>query len=163
MGVLAAIKRILQYTIMLIAKQLFTFYFSIIIDQFLIIIRSWFWSMIHILNHQYNVSIPLPVYGNLGLDTLILIIPAILAKIQGFCFFAFRRKRASGHHINQQFLKKAQGCQLGTLKENIVTLQILILNGLMISNQSKPIEGPLLQGYTKKSCFGCRTILGRPV
>ena len=46
---------------------------------------------------------------------------------------------ASEYHINHQFLTNAQGCQLGTL-------QILILHGLMISNQSKPIVGPLLQG-----------------
>ena len=95
--------------------------------------------MIHMLDNQNNVSIAFFMSGNLGLDTLILIIPAILAKIEGYWFFKFRRKRASEYHINHQFLKNAQGCQLGTL-------QILILHGLMISNQSKPIVGPLLQG-----------------
>ena len=39
-----------------------------------------------------------------------------------------------------QFLKNAQVYQLGTL-------QILILHGLMISNQSKTIVGPLTRGY----------------
>ena len=39
-------------------------------------------------------------------------------------------------------MKNAQGCQLGTL-------QILILHGLMISNQSKTIVGPLTHGYLK--------------
>ena len=107
--------------------------------KLIITIRSWCWNMIHILDHQNNVSIAFSMSGNLGLDTLILIIPAILAKIQGYWFFTFRWKRASDYHINHQFLKNAQGLQLGTL-------QILILHGLMISNQSKPIVGPLLQG-----------------
>ena len=78
--------------------------------------------------------------GNLGLDTLILIIPAILAKIQGFFSSHLGEKGLpSGYHINHQFLKNAQGCQLGTL-------HILIVHSLMTSNQSKPIVGPLRQG-----------------
>ena len=40
--------------------------------------------MIHILDHQNNVSIAFPMSENLGIDTFIIIIPAILAKIQGF-------------------------------------------------------------------------------
>ena len=59
-----------------------------------------------------------------------------------FRFSYFVGKTSTRYHINHQFLKNAQGCQLGTL-------QILILQGLMISNQSKPIVGPLLQGYLK--------------
>ena len=138
MGLLAGIKYILQYTC-LWQKKVFKLSFTITSDQFLITIRSWCWSMIHILDHQNNVSIAFSMSGTLGLNTLIIIIPAILAKIQGFWFFTFRWKRASEYHISHQFLKNAQGCQLGTL-------QILILHGLMISNRSKPIVGPLLQG-----------------
>ena len=68
---------------MLIANKLFTFSFKIITDQFLITIRRWCWSMIHniILDHQNNVSIAFPMSENLGIDTFIIIIPAILAKI----------------------------------------------------------------------------------
>ena len=120
-------------------EKIFKFSFTIIIYQFLKTIRSWCWSIIHILDHQNNVFIAFPMSENLGFDTLILIIPAILANIQGFWFFTFRWNRASEYHINHQFLKNAHGCQLGTP-------QILILHGLMISNQSKPIVGPLLQG-----------------
>ena len=42
------------------------------------------------LDHQNNVYIAFSMSGNLGLDTLILIIPAILAKIEGYWFFIFR-------------------------------------------------------------------------
>ena len=69
---------------MLIANKLFNFFLKIITDQFLITIRRWCWSMIHILDHQNNVSIAFPISENLGIDTFIIIIPAILAKIQGF-------------------------------------------------------------------------------
>ena len=69
---------------MFIANKLFNFFLKIITDQFLITIRRWCWSMIHILDHQNNVSIAFPMSENLGIDTFIIIIPAILAKIQGF-------------------------------------------------------------------------------
>ena len=42
------------------------------------------------IDHQNNVSIAFSMSETLGLDTLILIIPAILAKIQGFLFLTFR-------------------------------------------------------------------------
>ena len=89
MGLLAGIKYILQYTC-LWQKKVFKLSFTITSDQFLITIRSWCWSMIHILDHQNNVSIAFSMSGTLGLNTLIIIIPAILAKIQGFWFFTFR-------------------------------------------------------------------------
>ena len=98
--------------------------------------------MIHTLDHKKNASMGFPLTENLGIDTLVIIILAILEKIQGFRFSYIARKRCTRYHLNHQFLKNAQGCQLGTL-------QILILHGLMISNQSKPIVGPLLQGYLK--------------
>ena len=91
MGLLAGIKYILQYKLTCLwQKKVSKLSFTITSDQFLITIRSWCWSMIHILDHQNNVSIAFSMSGNLGLDTLILIIPAILAKIQGFWFFTFR-------------------------------------------------------------------------
>ena len=40
--------------------------------------------MIHTLDHKNNASIGFPMSENLGIDTLIILIPAILAKIQGF-------------------------------------------------------------------------------
>ena len=42
------------------------------------------WCMIHTQDHKNNVSIAFPMSENLGIDTFIIIIPAILAKIQGF-------------------------------------------------------------------------------
>ena len=62
---------------MVMAKKLFKLSFTITSDQCLITIRSWCWSMIHMLDHQNNVSIAFSMSGNLGLDTLLLIIPAM--------------------------------------------------------------------------------------
>ena len=53
---------------------------------------------------------------NLGIDTLILIIPAIEGSIgeknRDFRFSYLAGKRCTRYHINHQFLKNAQGCQL---------------------------------------------------
>ena len=40
--------------------------------------------MIHILDHKNNACMGFLMSENLGIDTLIIIIPVILAKIQGF-------------------------------------------------------------------------------
>ena len=40
--------------------------------------------MIHTLDHNNNASIGFPMSEDLGIDTLIIIIPAILEKTQGF-------------------------------------------------------------------------------
>ena len=72
------------------------------------------------------------------LDTLIIIISVILMEIQG----VFHILLEIGVTRHQFLRKKTQGCQLGTL-------QILILHGLMISNQSKTIVRPLTHGYLK--------------
>ena len=109
-----------------------------IIDQFLITVEGWCWSMIYIPDHQNNESIEFAMSEHLGLDTLILNLPVKLTQIPGFCS-SYLAEKTSGNHINHPFLKNAQGCQLGTL-------QILILRGLITSNQLKPIVGPLLQG-----------------
>ena len=80
-----------------------------------------------------------PMSENIGLDTLLIIISAILGGDAGILVFHILMKKTITKH---QFLKNAQGCQLGTL-------QILILHGLMISNQSKTIVGSLTHGYLK--------------
>ena len=49
--------------------------------------------MIHTLDHKNNASIGFPTSENLGIDTLIILIPAILAKIQGFEIFIFSLKK----------------------------------------------------------------------
>ena len=73
---------------MLIAKiVVFQFSFTIIIDQAIITVQCWCWSMINILDHQSNGYIAFAMSEQLGLDTLILNIPVILANMQGFCFF----------------------------------------------------------------------------
>ena len=73
-----------------------------------------------------------PISENLGIDTLMIIIPVYWRRYRDFRFSYLAGKRCTRYRINHQFLKNAQGCQLGTL-------QILILHGLMISNQPKPI------------------------
>ena len=40
--------------------------------------------MIHTLDHKNNASLGFPMSVNLGIDTLIIIMPSILAKIRGF-------------------------------------------------------------------------------
>ena len=62
--------------------------------------------MIHTLDHKNNVSMAFPMSENIGIYTLIIIIPAILPKIQGFYFSYFAGKRCTRYHKNHQFLKK---------------------------------------------------------
>ena len=90
------------------------------------------------MEYKNIMSMEFPMSENILLDTLIILISAILAKIEGFYFSYFAEKMRHKTSIS----KNAQWCQLGTL-------QILILHGLMISNQSKTIVGPLTHGYLK--------------
>ena len=96
------------------------------------------WSLIHTMEYKNIMSMEFPMSENILLDTLIILISAILAKIEGFYFSYFAEKIRHKTSIS----KNAQWCQL-------CTLQNLILHGLMISNQSKTIVGPLTHGYLK--------------
>ena len=81
----------------MIAKiVVFQFSFTIILDQILITVQCWCWSMINSLDHQNNVPIAFAMSEHLGLYTLILNIPVILAIIQGFCFSHLAEKGRPG-------------------------------------------------------------------
>ena len=66
----------------LIAKLFFFQFYFTIVDEFWTDVAVL--SMIHALHHQNNVSFAFTMSENRGLETLIIIIPDILAKIRGF-------------------------------------------------------------------------------
>ena len=104
-----------------------------------------------ILHHQNNVSIAFPMSGNLGLDTMILIIPVILAKIHGFWFSTFRRKRASEYHYKSSISEKRPRVPAWHPLDSDST-------GYHDIKSIKTHCGTFTARLDKKSGFGCRTI-----
>ena len=73
------------------------------------------WSLIHTLDYKNIMSMAFPMSGNILLDTLIIIILAILAEIEGFYFFIFCWKKAS-QNIN--FWKTPKGASLAPFRDS---------------------------------------------